>query len=248
MATTVEERAYLLGVLGMTVDNPSISLAQLNLLARIPLEVRQLSPLFDNAGKFADGTGLNNVADQLEPDQNNLLSVGEETWPRLAGFSTSQAALASGTIGLSYFTCRKTEVSTQIRVPTGNTVAAATPTLCKIGIYSVAANGDLTLVASIANDTTLFATTFTNYTRSWVAPFTKIAGQRYAVAQIVVSGAARPNFLVVGAALNVAELFIAPAIGAQLVGQVDLPASITAASLIAPTAGSATSFYAAVLP
>jgi hypothetical protein len=228
MATIADEREYLLSVLGMTVDNTNLSLAQLNALARLPLEVRQLSPLFDNTGKFNDGSGPANVADIVEPDYANLLSVGEEV--ALRDLVTGQtAALASGSVGLSYFTARKTEVSTQGTMLSGTTAAAATPTLCKFGVYSVASNGDLTLVASTVNDTTLFASTGTTYLKSWTSSFTKIAGQRYAFAQIVVSGVARPIFAAVGAGVGV---FSAPLLAAQFTGQTDLPASITAASLV----------------
>jgi hypothetical protein len=242
MASQAEERAYLVGVLGMTVDNPNISLSQLHMLARIPLEIRQLSPLFDNSGKLSDGTGLNNFADLFEQDQGSLLAVGEETISRDI-VSNGGIALVSGAIGLSYFTARKTEVSTQGRIQTGTIAAAATPTLAKIGVYSVASNGDLTLAAACANDTALFAATSTNYTKSWTASFTKIAGQRYAFAHIVVSGAAIPSFARTSSALNV-DTIAAPITAAQVLAQTDLAASIPNASVV----GGGSRFYGVVLP
>lgn len=172
------------------------------------------------------------------------LSVGEEVMGRRYIASVG-VTIATGVLQLSYFTARKTEVTTQARVVTGGTAAAATPTICRFGLYSIAANGDGALVASIVNDTTLFAATSTAYTRSWSSSYTKLAGQRYALGLIVVSGVAVPSFM--GVLLGTGpstESSIAPRITSRLTAQTDLPSTFTDASLLS----TATNIYGAVLP
>lgn len=134
------------------------------------------------------------------------------------------------TVRLTYFTARKSETVTQLRLVGGATAAGATPTLVRAGVYSVAANGDLTLVGGIANDPSLFAAVSTSYVRALTAPFDKVAGQRYAVGVLVVSGATTPT-LTGHPALSPSEAAIAPRIGALLGGQSDLPAFIAAGAL-----------------
>ncbi|MCE5291592.1 MAG: hypothetical protein LLG14_20465 [Nocardiaceae bacterium] len=158
----------------------------------------------------------------------SLLTTGQETIPRI---EAPQVGLtwSSGSLRLSYFTARKSETETTVIVYTGQTAAGATPTLCRVGLYSVAANGDLTLVGSIANDTTLFAAASTKYTRSLSSSVALVAGNRYALGLLVVTSAAMPSFI--GGGLPFSASLDAPAVAASLSGQTDLPSSITAASL-----------------
>jgi hypothetical protein len=157
------------------------------------------------------------------PDPN-ALAVGESTIPRSLASSTTTNP-GSGRLVLAYFTASKTETVTSIKAVTGSTAAAATPTLCKTGVYSVAANGDLTLVGQTPNDTTMFAAASTAYTRALVAPFAKVAGQRYAFALLVVTAAASPAF-VTGVGGNNAETAAAPRLSGSLTAQTDLPSTI----------------------
>jgi hypothetical protein len=178
-------------------------------------------------------------------DTKNLLVIGEESMDRR--FVTSQATTsASGNLSLTYFTARKTETTTQVRVMTGSTAAAATPTICRIGLYAIAANGDGTLVASTPNDTSLFAATSTAYTRSWSVSFAKVAGARYAIGIIVVSGVATPTFIgAVNISTNIGvENGVAPRVHGRMVSQSDLPSTFTEAALLA----GAVLHYAAILP
>jgi hypothetical protein len=177
-------------------------------------------------------------------DARNLLVVGEETLARDLA-SSQTIAIGSGELRLTYFTARKTETTAQVRVVTGGTAAAATPTLCRIGLYRIAADGAGTLIAAIANDTALFAATSTAYTRSWIAGVAKTVGQRYAVGTLIVTGAATPTFVGVNTAGSVSsEATVAPRLSATLAGQADLPASFTDAAL----STGARRYYAAILP
>lgn len=170
------------------------------------------------------------IANGGNPDQ---LSAGEFTPEREFLLSNGAGPLASGTLTLAYFTAKRTETITSVTTFTGTTAAGATPTLCRIGVYSVASNGDLTLTASIANDTTLWAATNTAYARNFTSSWSKVGGQRYAAALICVSGAAIPTFMGntnTSFAVLATSYLLAPALSARITGQTDLPASIAAAT------------------
>jgi hypothetical protein len=171
------------------------------------------------------------------------LTAGYETFPRELAISTVTSA--TGFMRICYFTARASYSTTQVRMWTSTTAAAATPTLCRIGLWLAAADGSASsLVASVANDTTLFAAASTSYTRSWSAPYSMVAGQRYAVAALVVSGAATPTFLGATGPAAAAEAAAAPAMAGALSSLSDLPANF--ASSAAGTAAGRT--YMVILP
>lgn len=176
------------------------------------------------------------------------LTVGEATLPAGRDDATSASVtLTSQQLRLTYFTARKTETITQVRLLAGVTAAAATPTLIRAGIYSVnPSTGDLALLAATASDTAIFAAANTRYTRSLTSSLAKVAGTRYALGMLVVSAAAMPTLIgkltVAGALpLESAEL---PRICALLSGQADLPSTVTDASLTS----TASTQYAVLLP
>jgi hypothetical protein len=181
------------------------------------------------------------AGDNYYPTPNDLL-VGEATMTRRE-ITSSAAVSGTQSLRLTYFTAKKTELISQVNLTTGGTAAAATPTLCRIGIYSVADNGDLTLVASTVNDTTLFATATTLYTKALQVPFTKVRGQRYAVGVLIVSGVATPTFHGYAFTLG-ASVIIEPKLSAIVNTQADLPSSVANGSL----AASSQAIYTTLLP
>ncbi len=177
----------------------------------------------------------------------NYLTTGQESFHRDNIGNTSAVAPASGHMRLAYFTGRKTETITQVRMWSGATAAGLTPTLCRIGLYSIAANGDGTLVAAVDNDITLFATINTSYTRSWASSYGMVIGTRYAVGALVISVAAMPTYygsaLGAGAA-NGAEAALSVKLASVQSGLSDLPSSFTNAQAV----GSGQRPYVVVLP
>lgn len=178
----------------------------------------------------SDGTSL--VADVTSRMDVAQLAAGESSIPWLFA-SSATATLASGTVYLTYFKAQKTETINNVKAWT-SIAAGATPTIARYGIYSEAANGDVTLINSTANDTTLWAAATTGYLKALTAPWTKVAGVRYAFGIIVVTAAALPSF--VGPAMTnaaaLATIFAGPPrrLGQQA-GQTDLPSSIAAGSI-----------------
>lgn len=168
------------------------------------------------------------------------LTVGQEVMPRV--LARDGITNPTGVLRLGYFTARKSETSTQVRVLC-TTGYVSTPSLVRFGLYSVAANGDLSLVASTPNDTALLAANTTAYTKAWSASFPLVGGARYAIGILVVTAGTSASVSGVSTA-NAAENAIAPRMGAILSGQADLPTSPTEASLSATSAVP----YAAILP
>jgi hypothetical protein len=156
------------------------------------------------------------------------LTTGQETFDRI-GIVSNTIAMTSGVVKLTYFTARKTETVTTLRTYAGAVAAGATPTICRMGLYSIDGSGNLTLIASTPNDTSLWSAINTQYAKALSASVGVVAGTRYAFGSICVTAATVPQ--VAGGLPNLMMSDVAPRISAQLTGQTDLPSSITSASL-----------------
>ena len=143
-------------------------------------------------------------------------------------------ALVNGVVSLQYFTAPTIQAMTKFYAYTRATAAVGT-TLARMGLYSVAANGDLTLVARTANTTTMFNTTFApntvamDATGGYVSTYTPAVGGRFAIALLVVGTTTAPTLY--GTVSLPTLTGWDPVLNKKLTGQTDLPASITAASL-----------------
>lgn len=170
-------------------------------------------------------------------------AVGIESMPR--AMTTSGQNLNNGQLRFSHFTPTTSLTATSVVTETSSIAAGATPTLCRIGLWEVAENGDLTLVASTANNTALWSAPNTKYDTPLVLPVDIIAGRRYALGVLCVTAASAPQ-IVGWSAVYGNDLFLAPTLTSQVAGggQTDLPASIPFAS----TAASFSRHYAVFLP
>jgi len=155
----------------------------------------------------------------------NGITNGEEVLPRL-NVGGAQG-VTSGTVHLTYFTARKTETINNIRMLTDGTNSSGL-TLGRMGIYSVDGGGNLTLVASTANDTTLFNGAYSPNLRALTTPFNKVKGTRYAAAVLLV-GTGMPTITATTCAG--ADAGLAPRLCGLVAGQANLPASITAGTV-----------------
>lgn len=173
----------------------------------------------------------------------NEMDAGEATIPRIL---TNNAVLGAGAgVRLTYWTARKTETVQSVRTITGST-AGVSMTLARVGVYSVAANGNLTLIAATDNDTSLWVAANTAYTKAYASTWVKERGRRYATG-IVALGSTAPTFV---GATNLGgtawgdEMALSPRLAAQsgLVSS-DLPSSISA-----PPSASALMQYSVQLP
>jgi hypothetical protein len=146
-------------------------------------------------------------------------------------FSLSDSAAYSGTVWCNYLTPDVTFTATKITMVTGGTGSSGL-TLARMGIYSAATDGSLTLMAQTASDTTLFASTWSDNVRSLVASGSlpasvqMLAGRRYALAYIQVG--TTPG-RVAGASIN--NQTGNPVISRGIDGNADLPATIAVAGM-----------------
>lgn len=169
------------------------------------------------AVNIAAASSLNSL--NKDPDR---LNSGEETVMRLLAPGSPQPP--TGQLILTYFTARRTETINNINTIVRCTAAAGT-TLARIGIYAVAANSDLTLVASTANDTTLWNATYSGASRALTAAWSKVGGQRYALGTLFV-GTTSPILAGV-VAVNGASPGKSPRMAGSVAAQTDLPGSMT---------------------
>lgn len=177
----------------------------------------------------AAGTGSSGFADPLPT------AGGEAITDRSVTHLNMSVLGASGQVAFYMFTARRTETINSIRTFSGTTAAGATPTLCKVGVYSIAANGDATRLVVSANNTALWSVANTTYTQALLAPFSKIAGQRYAVAMGIVTAAALPTHIGISQPASTGYLAdyyaVLPKISANASGQTDLQPSYTNAQI-----------------
>lgn len=193
-----------------------------------------------SAGVVAvEGVQVGMVGVEVNPD---ALTTGESTIPRRL-VTNNTVSSGNQNLRLTFFTATKTETITQVRIVTGAT-AAVGATLARIGIYTVAGNGDLTLVASTANDTNLFIAANTVYTKSLSASLSKTRGQRYAVGVLVDGASTAPTFMGLFSSFSAAECAESPRISGFASGQTDLPGSVSAGSITSTT----NQYYVALLP
>lgn len=143
-------------------------------------------------------------------------------------------AMTSTILRLCYFTARKTEAITQVRLWSGGVAAGATPTVIRVGWWTADAAGALlALVAATAHDATLLAGLNTAYTKSFAASGAKVRGTRYACGLLVVTGATVPQVTGSTAGAQGGIMGAAPARCMSIAGQSDLPPSVAAGSLTA---------------
>lgn len=174
---------------------------------------------------------LGQLAQDMSVLNNQFTSEGGDIhspFPRWACSSTN--TLSNQSVRLSFYTAPDDMTVTSVVTYTHTTAAAATPTLCRIGLYTVAANGDITLAASTANDTALWGTISTKYSKALSTPYAVTAGSRYAIGLLCVTGATAP---IVSAAVTSSSALAdrSPRLAASVGSQADLPASVVNASL-----------------
>lgn len=160
------------------------------------------------------------------------ISSGEEAFNRF--FISGAVSSPSQRLRITFTRARKTEPITKLRTITSSTAAGATPTLCRVGVYSIdetTLNG--TLITGCVNDTTLWAAANTEYVSTLQSAWNKVAGALYAEASICVTAAAAPTFAgFSGQSGAAAACLRGTPLCAFLDTQPDLPASFTYASLV----------------
>ena len=221
-------------------------------VAQLPLSSTNITILADRAPTGSDGIDGDGWIDAstLPPTvygpkaagawpsaEHNLLDLlgwpsgVEASMPRYSAVSNT-VSTATTNMRLVYFTAQRAVARTNMVIYSGATAAGATPTIVRGGLYSVAANGDLTLIRSTTNDTAVFAATNTAYTKALDSSWTPTVGARYAAAILVVTAATAPTLTghVVGSGVNAISAR-APRLTGVVTGQSNLPSSVSAGSV-----------------
>lgn len=147
-------------------------------------------------------------------------------------------AMTSQRVQLEYFRAPETANRSTLTKLAGSTPQSGTaPTMIKFGVYSVAGNGDLTKVVQTANDTTLLGSAFVGAAKPLLNPTTGVAqsmafvkGNWYASATLIITTGVIPTLW----GIQTSNTFTAnaPRITGGLNSQTDLPATISAASVL----------------
>ena len=131
----------------------------------------------------------------------------------------------SGSVRLTFFTAPRSAEVDAVRSGCSTAGDGNTPTVSRLGLYSVASDGDLTLVASTPNDTSLFSTVYP--IKEFSTPYTLIQGDRYAVGSLYVgTGGTAPIYN--GASTIAGSVFGTnndTRLNGSISGQSDLPES-----------------------
>lgn len=160
------------------------------------------------------GWSEDNVSLTALRDRQNQPTDGLDVLDRvnaLAALTNTVVVGTSGSTRLTLFTPTRTVTVSQITTSTTSTAAvlsSATGLNARMGLYTVASNGSLTLVAQTASDSTLWIAANTQYTRSfdttggYPASYTLVAGTRYAAGyNLYASGGTLTSPTIAGASI-----------------------------------------------
>lgn len=185
-------------------------------------------------GSTVDAGVVNNIRAQY------TRTAGGHFAGRKDQITTNQLALTTQLLRLAFFDCVKTMTVTQIRTWTGAQAAGATPTICKMALFDVAASdGALSGGLVTTNDTAMWNALNTTYTKNLPSSKVLVAGNRYACGALCVTGAVVPQVIGRGPTfyLGFAEHLVNPFSHGLVSAQTDIATSYSAASIAAPTGG-----------
>ena len=161
------------------------------------------------------------------------LTAGVANQDRVTG-PVANTAVGNQVLYLSYVTSPKVFTAANHAMYSSATAAAATPTTVKFGLFTVAANGDLTRVAITANQTSTFVVPNTRYPWPYLASVGIVPGQVYASGWLIDSAVAMPTVIGPTALTPTATAWSqAPKLNGVITAQTDIAATYTAGQVAA---------------
>lgn len=153
--------------------------------------------------------------------------------------STNQLPLTTQVLRLAFFDCVAPMTVTQIRSWSGAVAAAATPTICKMVLFDVAADGALSNGKVTTNDTAMWNALNTTYTKNLPSSHVLTPGKRYACGALCVTGTTAPQVVGRGPSfyLSFPDHLVAPHSHGAVLAQSDIATSYAAASIGNATGG-----------
>jgi hypothetical protein len=166
---------------GETVDLTTATPAAPDSGALVPTD-ELIAAMIESAGTATQTA----VANFTNTGVNTVTPGAEYSYDRSEFDGSGRQAV----LWLTYFTARNTRTVSTVSVP-GDNIAAGL-TMCRFGLYSEDASGNLTLIASTPNTTSgLFTATYQMQHVAFSATANITAGNRYAVG-ILILGTTRP--------------------------------------------------------
>jgi hypothetical protein len=222
-------------LLALTVTNGNTALAptlNINSGGAVSITAASVSPVFDTAAGaiwFLYYTGttwvLTGNPDPTSNFNSNKLASGQAAYHRDSIWGSAQ--MVSQRLVVVTFTAEKIFTAANIKTVTGAT-AAAGATTAKVGFVQVNSDDTLTLLGKSANDTALWGTANTAYTKALDLSTATVRGQRYGIA-FLFDGTTPPSLIgqshVNGSVLNTNVRLVA-----EYASQTDIPSSLAAMS------------------
>jgi len=128
-------------------------------------------------------TARTNLGAEARYANSMSFTNGQMTWTR-QGNDSGGTTPTSGRLNLMYFVADKSFTATKVRSVSRGTVCSAL-TRCRYGVWEIDGSGNGTMVASTPDDTTLFTSTFTTYTKNFSASVDIVGGRTYAAGWLI---------------------------------------------------------------
>lgn len=140
---------------------------------------------------------------------------------------SSSLPMTSGTMRLGFFTAAQTLLMSNVRILTGAVAAGFLPSVLKVGLYSVAPSGTLTLAAATNNAPGAMITPLLSAPVPLATSYQIQVGARYALGLLIVTAAATPQIF---GTLSPDQLVL-PTHAGIVTGLANLPGSVALESI-----------------
>ena len=224
-STTLTLGGTITSVSGLTLESPTLNIGTSVVFEGATADAYETTltvtdPTADRTITLPNATGTVALVDQTLKAFNQS-TTAIDVAPR---YDNRSASFASGTIYWTFFTPMINATITTLSVASAGTATSGATTI-QMGLYSFDET-TATRLAYTANDTTIFGTRNTVYTRSLNSSVNVVAGTRYGFAVLVVAATPGTGYLAFGyppAALNA----LGPIMRGYLESQTALPSSAT---------------------
>jgi hypothetical protein len=224
-STTLTLGGTTTSVSGLTLDSPTLNLSTSVIFEGTTADAYETTltvtdPTADRTITLPNATGTVALVEQTLKSFNQS-TTAIDVAPR---YDNRSASFSSGTIYWTFFTPMVNATITTLSVASAGTATSGATTV-QMGLYSFDET-TATRLAYTANDSTIFGTRNTIYTRSLNSSVNVVAGTRYGFAVLVVATTPGTGYLAFGYPPSVLNA-LGPIMRGYLDSQTSLPSSAT---------------------